>query len=172
MSFIGKKENHSGMTRRIVAFIADCILSIVVVFILAIVLILFISIVGSFSDLLAHIMVIIMAITAIAFALFLVIPFIFHIFMLVKFGGTPGQLLFSMRVKDKDTLEKITLMQAINRTVTFGVLYFIIYCVLLDISGIFLILPILILIYAVCDKYKQALHDKFARTVVIDYKPS
>ncbi|WP_264338137.1 hypothetical protein [Wolbachia endosymbiont (group A) of Cheilosia soror] len=40
------------------------------------------------------------------------------------------------------------------------------------ISGWFAILIILILIFAIFDKRKQFLHDKIARTVVIDYKSS
>ncbi|WP_255347117.1 RDD family protein [Wolbachia endosymbiont of Cimex lectularius] len=34
------------------------------------------------------------------------------------------------------------------------------------------ILPILILMFAIFDQRKQFLHDKIAKTVVIDYKPS
>ncbi|MGL9681681.1 MAG: hypothetical protein ACR5K2_01575 [Wolbachia sp.] len=40
--------------------------------------------------------------------------------MLVKFGGTPGYLLFGMCVRDKDTFEQITLIQAIKRTIAFS----------------------------------------------------
>ncbi|MDM8335749.1 RDD family protein [Wolbachia pipientis] len=41
----------------------------------------------------------------------------------------------------------------------------------LSISEWFLILPILVLIFAAFDKRKQFFHDKIANMVVIDYKP-
>ncbi|WP_369372195.1 RDD family protein [Wolbachia endosymbiont of Cimex lectularius] len=110
----------------------------------------------------------IIVITTIVFSLFLMIPCVFHIFMLVKFGGTPGHLLFSMRVRDKDTLEQITLIQAIKRIIAF----FIIYCIPLCNPILFLAILILVLVCAVDDKHRQAFHDKIANTVVIDYKPS
>ncbi|WP_265033079.1 RDD family protein [Wolbachia endosymbiont (group A) of Sicus ferrugineus] len=146
------------MIRRILAFIVDCILFIAIPFALMAV---------GFS--LTHvIMGAIIVITTIVFSLFLMIPCIFHIFMLVKFGGTLGHLLFSMRVRDKDTLEQITLIQAIKRTIAF----FIIYCISLYNPILLLAILILVLVCAVDDEHKQAFHDKIANTVVIDYKPS
>nr|WP_233417524.1 hypothetical protein [Wolbachia endosymbiont of Brugia malayi] len=43
--------------------------------------------------------------------------------------------------------------------------------VLFYISEWFLILLILVLIFAALDKYKQFFHDKIANTLVIEYKP-
>ncbi|MGL9718323.1 MAG: RDD family protein [Wolbachia sp.] len=156
-----EKVNYSTITRRILAFIVNCILLIVIPFVLM-------AVGFSLTHVIQGIMGAIIVITSIVFSLFLMIPCIFHIFMLAKFGGTPGHLLFSMRVRNKDTLEQITLIQAIKRTIAF----FIIYCIPLCNHILFLAVPILVLICAVDDKHKQAFHDKIADTVVIDYKPS
>ncbi|WP_246484352.1 MULTISPECIES: RDD family protein [unclassified Wolbachia] len=91
------------MTRRTLAFIVDCILFIAIPFGLM-------AVGFSLTHAIQGIMGAIIVITTIVFSLFLMIPCIFHIFMLVKFGGTPGHLLFSMRVKDKDTFESITIV--------------------------------------------------------------
>ncbi|OAM00654.1 RDD family protein [Wolbachia endosymbiont of Dactylopius coccus] len=156
-----KNVNYSTMTRRILAFIVDCILFIAIPFAL-------IAVGFSLTHVIQGIMGAIIVITTIVFSLFLMIPCIFHIFMLVKFGGTLGHLLFSMRVRDKDTLEQITLIQAIKRTIAF----FIIYCISLYNPILLLAILILVLVCAVDDEHKQAFHDKIANTVVIDYKPS
>lgn len=77
-----------------------------------------------------------------------------------------------MYVKDVNTFKSVTPMQATIRCISetalsFGSLFLIDY-----VSRWLAILPILILIFAIFDKRKQFLHDKVARTVVIDYKPS
>ncbi|WP_423349222.1 RDD family protein [Wolbachia sp. wLmal] len=156
-----KKVNYSTMTRRTLAFIVDCILFIAIPFGLM-------AVGFSLTHAIQGIMGAIIVITTIVFSLFLMIPCIFHIFILVKFGGTPGHLLFSMRVKDKDTFESITTMQAMKRTIAL----FIIYCISLCNPILFLAILILVLVCAVGDEHKQAFHDKIANTVVIDYKPS
>lgn len=102
----------------------------------------------------------------------LILALAFYAFTIIEFGGTPGQLLLRMHIKDKNTLEKITITQTIIRTGTFGVLYFIIFYKILSISSLFIILPIIIILFATFDKHKQFLNDKIAKTVVIDYKPS
>ncbi|UIP93267.1 RDD family protein [Wolbachia endosymbiont of Anopheles demeilloni] len=102
----------------------------------------------------------------------LILEVIFYVFTIIEFGGTPGQLLLRMRVKDENTLEKITLIQAISRTAVFGVLYFIICYTLFNISSLFIVVSILIILFKILDQRKQFLHDKIAKTVVIDYKPS
>ncbi|MDG7057591.1 MAG: RDD family protein [Wolbachia endosymbiont of Penenirmus auritus] len=156
-----KKVNYSTMTRRTLAFIVDCILLIVIPFVL-------VAVGFSLTHAIKGAIGAIIVITTIVFSLFLMIPCVFHTFMLVKFGGTPGHLLFSMRVRDKDTLEQITLIQAIKRTIAF----FIIYCIPLCNPILFLAILILVLVCAVDDQHRQAFHDKVANTVVIDYKPS
>jgi len=158
---MGEKVNYSIMTRRALAFIVDCILLIVIPFVL-------VAVSFSLTHAIKGIIGATIVITTIVFSLFLMIPCIFHIFMLVKFGGTPGHLLFSMRVRDKDTLEQITLIKAIKGTVAF----FIIYCIPLCNPILFLAILIIVLVCAVDDKHRQAFHDKIANTVVIDYKPS
>ncbi|WP_264683069.1 MULTISPECIES: RDD family protein [unclassified Wolbachia] len=102
----------------------------------------------------------------------LILALAFYAFTIIEFGGTPGQLLLRMHIKDKNTLEKITLIQAISRTAVFGVLYFIICYTLFNISSLFIVVSILIILFAILDQRKQFLHDKIAKTVVIDYKPS
>ncbi|MGL9762162.1 MAG: RDD family protein [Wolbachia sp.] len=156
-----KKVNYSTMKRRALAFIVDCFLLIVIPFVL-------VEVGFSLTHAIKGVMGAIIVITTIVFSLFLMIPCVFHIFMLVKFGGTPGHLLFGMCVRDKDTLEQITLIQAIKRTIAF----FIIYCIPLCNPILFLAILILVLVCAVDDKHRQAFHDKIANTVVIDYKSS
>ncbi|WP_341810963.1 RDD family protein [Wolbachia endosymbiont (group B) of Chesias legatella] len=102
----------------------------------------------------------------------LILALAFYAFTIIEFGGTPGQLLLRMHIKDKNTLEKITLIQAISRTAVFGVLYFIICYTLFNISSLFIVVSILTILFAILDQRKQFLHDKIAKTVVIDYKPS
>ncbi|WP_410543352.1 RDD family protein [Wolbachia endosymbiont of Mansonella ozzardi] len=90
-----KKVSYSTMTRRILAFIVDCILLILIPFVLVAV---------GFS--LTHaIKGVIGAIIVITTIVFLMIPCVFHIFVLVKFGCTLGHLLFSIHVRNKDTLK-------------------------------------------------------------------
>ncbi|WP_250777492.1 RDD family protein [Wolbachia pipientis] len=89
-----------------------------------------------------------------------------EVLMITRLGWTPGKLLFNIRIKHANTLKSVALMQVVTRS-TLKVLLF----VSLYISEWFLILPILVLIFAVFDKHKQFFHDKIANTVVIDYKP-
>ncbi|MCM1002639.1 RDD family protein [Wolbachia pipientis] len=97
---------------------------------------------------------------------------VLEILMITRWGGTPGQLLCGMYVKDVNTFKSVTPMQATIRCISetalsFGSLFLIDY-----VSRWLAILPILILIFAIFDKREQFLHDKIARTVVIGYKPS
>ncbi|NUY39733.1 hypothetical protein GO684_03605 [Wolbachia endosymbiont of Litomosoides brasiliensis] len=43
---------------------------------------------------------------------------------------------------------------------------------LLNISSLFIVASILIILFKIFNQYKQFLHDKIAKTVVMDYKPS
>ncbi|WP_264377222.1 RDD family protein [Wolbachia endosymbiont (group B) of Ochlodes sylvanus] len=89
-----------------------------------------------------------------------------EVLMLTKLGWTPGKLLLGIYIKDTNTLKTATLMQVVIRSTIKALLF-----VLLYVSEWFLILPILVLIFAAFDKRKQFFHDKTANTVVIDYKP-
>ncbi|WP_395463013.1 RDD family protein [Wolbachia endosymbiont of Cantharis cryptica] len=91
---------------------------------------------------------------------------VLEVLMITRLGWTPGKLLFGICIKDTNSFKNVTLMQVAIRS-TYKALLFI----LLHISEWFLILPILVLIFAVFDKRKQFFHDKIAKTVVIDYKP-
>lgn len=111
---------------------------------------------------------------------------VFGVFMIRRSGGTPGQLLCGIHIKDADTLENVTLVQAIIRHAPFGVIHFPILIMrreifnkytsewLLDpLSGLILMTIILIFICAIFDRRKQFLHDKIAKTVAVNYrKPS
>ncbi|MDE5061578.1 MULTISPECIES: RDD family protein [Wolbachia] len=161
------KVSYAGITRRIFAFAIDYILAqgmgFVIGFIIGFTLAYSLSL--NVTEMILDKAVTIQVIG-------LILELIFYVFTIIEFGGTPGQLLLRMRVKDENTLEKITLIQAISRTAVFGVLYFIICYTLFNISSLFIVVSILIILFAILDQRKQFLHDKIARTVVIDYKPS
>ena len=89
-----------------------------------------------------------------------------EVLMITKLGWTPGKLLFGIYIKDANSFKNVALMQVMIRSTLKALLLLPFY-----ISEWFLILPILVLIFAVFDKHKQFFHDKIANTVVIDYKP-
>ncbi|WCR58498.1 RDD family protein [Wolbachia endosymbiont of Ctenocephalides felis wCfeJ] len=116
--------------------------------------------------------------------LFCLLSIIFEVFMIRRFGGTPGQLLCGIHIKGADTLNNITLMQAIIRHAPFEVIHFPILITRREIfnnytsewwldpsSGLIFVGIILIFICAIFDRRKQFLHDKIVNTVAIDYKP-
>ncbi|MDG7053660.1 MAG: RDD family protein, partial [Wolbachia endosymbiont of Alcedoecus sp.] len=74
-----KKINYSTMTRRTLTFIVDCILLIVIPFVL-------VAVGFSLTHAIKGAIGAIIVITTIVFSLFLMIPCVFHTFMLVKFG--------------------------------------------------------------------------------------
>ncbi|MDG7055500.1 MAG: RDD family protein [Wolbachia endosymbiont of Menacanthus eurysternus] len=159
--------SYAGILRRVLAFVIDYILAqgigFIIGFIIGFTLTSFLS-----FDITEMTLGKVMIVQVIAFILELA----FYTLMIIEFSGTPGQLLLRMRVKDKNTLKKITPMQAITRTVAFGVLYFVICYTLLNNLILSLVTLILVLVYAIGDEHKQAFHDKIAKTVVIDYRPS
>ncbi|MDR2832029.1 MAG: RDD family protein [Rickettsiales bacterium] len=96
---------------------------------------------------------------------------VLEILMITRLSGTPGKLLCGMYIKDANTFTNVTLIQATTRSISHTVSW-ITYIFLYDsVSEYFLILPILVLIFAIFDQRKQTFYDKFANTVVIDYKP-
>lgn len=95
---------------------------------------------------------------------------------ITKYGGTPGRLLCSIRIKDANTFTNVTLMQATIRYI-FRKGIWVIYGFLSDplpgyVSGCLFIVLISILIFAIFDQRKQTFYNKIAKIVVIDYKPS
>ncbi|MDR2609594.1 MAG: RDD family protein [Rickettsiales bacterium] len=109
---------------------------------------------------------------------------VFGVFMIRRFSGTPGQLLCSIHIKDADTLENVTLVQAIIRQALFEVIHFPIFITrrkffdkyisewwVDPLSGLIFMTIILIFICAIFDRRKQFFHDKIAKTVAIDCKP-
>lgn len=110
---------------------------------------------------------------------------VFGVFMIRRFGGTPGQLLCGINIKDANTLENVTLVQAIIRHISFEIICFPRFITrrkFFDkytsewwfdpLLGLIFMTTILIFICAIFDQRKQFLHDKIAKTVVVDYKPS
>ncbi|MDX5495255.1 MAG: RDD family protein [Wolbachia endosymbiont of Nomada marshamella] len=97
---------------------------------------------------------------------------VLEILMITRLGGTPGQLLCGMYIKDADTFKNTTLMQAAIRCISETVFLIISFLLTHYVSQWFIILPILVLIFAIFDRRKQTFYDKIAKTVVIDYKPS
>ncbi len=108
---------------------------------------------------------------------------VFGVFMIRRFGGTPGQLLCGIHIKDANTLENVTLVQAIIRHAPFAVLRFPILITRREIfnkytsewwldplSGLILITIILIFICGIFDQRKQFLQDKIAKTVAVKKK--
>ncbi|WP_264339135.1 RDD family protein [Wolbachia endosymbiont (group A) of Cydia splendana] len=120
--------------------------------------------------------------------LFFLLSIIFGIFITRRFNGTLGQLLCCIHIKDANTLNNITLMQATIRYVSLEVISFILsslfimHILLFDkytskwwyelLSDLTFIAIILIFVSAIFDKRKQFFHDKVAKTVAIDYRPS
>ncbi|WP_168455925.1 RDD family protein [Wolbachia endosymbiont of Ctenocephalides felis wCfeJ] len=86
--------------------------------------------------------------------------------MIIMFGSTPGKLLIGIRIKNAVTFDSAALTEIVIRS-TLKVL------LLLPsfISDWFLILPILVLVFARFDKHKRTFYDKITRTAVIDCKP-
>ncbi|WP_395462969.1 RDD family protein [Wolbachia endosymbiont of Cantharis cryptica] len=121
-------------------------------------------------------------------SLFFLLPIVLGVFITRRLGSTPGQWLCRICIKNANTLENITLMQAIIRCVLFEVINFILISIffmnvfLFDqyisewwfepLSILTFIAIILIFTSAIFDRRKQFLHDKIAKTVAIDHKPS
>lgn len=107
---------------------------------------------------------------------------VFGVFMIRRSGGTPGQLLCGIHIKDANTLENITLVQAIIRYASFEVVNLSILITgkkfkyisewwLEHLPGeISIIMILIIFICAIFDRSKQFLHDKIAKTVAVKRK--
>ncbi|WCR59837.1 MAG: hypothetical protein PG978_001285 [Wolbachia endosymbiont of Ctenocephalides felis wCfeF] len=172
--------NYVGIARRIIAYIIDCFTN------MGICLVFFsLARIAFDSD----------GSGLLAICLYFLLSIVFGIFMVRRFSGTPGQLLCGIHIKDINTLENITLVQATTRYISskVPVLFILNFILIIGITSEFSdkyiferwILPlsglvfiaikiaiILIFISAAFDQRKQTFYDKIARTVVIDYKPS
>lgn len=84
--------------------------------------------------------------------LVLLMVFVFNVFCWVQFAGTPGKLIFKLKVVDMATGQKITLKQAVIRCLSYIPSTIILFC------GFF---------WIAFDEKKQGWHDKLAKTVVI-----
>ncbi|MDR3132253.1 MAG: RDD family protein [Rickettsiales bacterium] len=164
--------SYAGILRRVLASVIDCILWITIAFVSAFCLTLSsIPHNGDVSD------IYITSTHMIIFMTTLLITYIvFNILMITKYGGTPGRLLCSIRIKDANTFTNVTLMQATIRYI-FREGIWLTYNLLSDplpgyVSGCLLIVLISALMFAIFDQRKQTFYDKIAKTVVIDYKPS
>lgn len=92
------------------------------------------------------------------------IPCIYHIFMRVKFGGTPGHFIW-YACKTKIYSSRSLQCKRCKRTIAL----LIIYCISLHNPILLLAILILVILCTEGDQHKQALHDKIAG---IEYKPS
>ncbi|GFR13265.1 RDD domain protein [Trichonephila clavata] len=103
--------------------------------------------------------------------------------MVKKSGGTPGQLSCGIHIKDANTLENVTLVQAIIRYSLIKVVHFPILITRKEFfnkytsewwidpsSCLILMAIILIFVCAIFDRRKQFLHDKIAKTVAVKMK--
>lgn len=158
------KVNYAGITRRVVAYIVDAVISLLL-YALFYLLILFIlsgeSLPDFFSGVFSGTDSVFMSVQCQALETLLFV--VLETLMITKFGWTPGKLLCGIRVKDANTLENVSLMQAVIRSTLKALLLVPGY-----ISEWFLILPILALIPAIFDQRKQFFYDKIAKTVVMD----
>ncbi len=156
-------DNYAGITKRVAAYVVDAI-----IFLAFYLFILFILSDKPFAEFFHYIFSDTGTIsTSIQEEVLGTLLFIaLETLMIIKFGWTPGKLLFGIYIKDANTLKNGALMQVLIRS-TFKALLF----VPLYISDWFYILPILVLIFVIFDRHKQTFYDKIAKTVVIDYKP-
>ena len=80
------------------------------------------------------------------------LPIIFYVFFWVKFGATPGKMLFKLKIIDANSGNNISIAKALGR-------YF---------AQILSILPLLLgYIWVGIDKKKRSFHDILAGTIVI-----
>jgi len=165
--------NYVGITRRAVAYIIDHFI------IIGISLTFFSFIEITFDPTRAELL---------TTCLFFLLSITFGVFMIRRFSGTPGQLLCGIHIKDTNTLENVTLVQAIIRYVLFEAFNVFTPCYILSLeefynqhnseqwSGPLLTLTfvviILIFISAIFDRRKQFFHDKIAKIVAIHHKSS
>ncbi len=81
-----------------------------------------------------------------------VLPFVITIWFWMKYLGTPGKMILKLKVVDKDSLEALSLGQAIGR-------YF---------AYLIAMIPLCFgLVWIAFDDKKQGWHDKLAGSVVI-----
>ncbi len=158
---------YVGITRRAIAYIIDH-------FIIKGTLLVFVFFLAEMTFLPFKFKVLIMCLR-------ILLSILLEVLMVKRFGGTPGQLLCRIRIKDADTIENVTLTQAIIRCVSFEVICSSIF-IMRRFSVMFayewwfdplpdLILMIIMLIFmcAISDQRKQFFHDKIAKTVAVNY---
>lgn len=87
------------------------------------------------------------------FILLLLFALAFAAFVSVRYSGTPGNLLLNCQIVDAQTGNPVSAKQAILRSL-----------------GIFLTIITLGIgfLWIIIDKQKQALHDKFSNTIVVN----
>ncbi|WP_265030442.1 RDD family protein [Wolbachia endosymbiont (group B) of Athalia cordata] len=165
--------NYVGITRRAIAYIIDHLITIGISLVLLV-------LVGAIF----HIAGFKLFITRSCLSFLLSI--VFGVFMIKRSGSTPGQSLCGIHIKDADTLNNITLIQAIIRYVSLEVISFILSSLfIMDIfffnkyiskwwseplSDLTFTAIILIFICGIFDRRKQFLHDKIAKTVAVKKK--
>ncbi|MFP3021027.1 MAG: RDD family protein [Wolbachia sp.] len=165
---INVKVNYVGFTRRTVAVILDCI----ILYFPLLILILSIALQDN-SEIYADLLDETKQSTYFYYEIFAsALCTVLEILMITKLGGTPGKLLCGMYIKDAGTFKSTTLTQAAVRSISQTIFSIISSLLTHYVSRWSIILPILVLIFAIFDRRKQTFYDKVAKTVVIDYKPS
>lgn len=167
------KISYAGMFRRAFASVIDCVLWVIIAFIILFFLYSLHHSSTSYNDA-DNTYKIVIRMTV--FMVILPIYIIFNMLMTIRFGGTPGKLLCGIYIKDSNTFKNVTLKQAIRRYFFKDGMWTI--CNLLSyplpgyVSGCFFIVLTSVLMFTIFDQHKQTFYDKIAKTVVVYYKPS
>lgn len=129
-------NHYAGFWWRVAAYCLDKVFIVLLVDLLLLPLSIFFEI---YSEMAIYTLLVLMAV-------------VYHIFCWIKFAGTPGKLLFKLKVLNVETGQKITLKQAVIRCLSYIPSTIILFC------GFF---------WIAFDEKKQGWHDKLAKTVVI-----
>ncbi|WP_395463111.1 RDD family protein [Wolbachia endosymbiont of Cantharis cryptica] len=169
------KINYVGITRRIIASVIDYVIMSgifpILYFLLAGILVIVFksnelgnSDISLIFDFLRSNRLLVIPIVSIFFM-------ILEILMVTRFSGTPGHLLCGIHIKDANIFKNVTTAQAAIRCVSREIITSII-CLSTGYISIWFAALVIVIILAIFDKRKQFFHDKIAKTVAIDYKPT
>lgn len=93
--------------------------------------------------------------SALFFVLALGLWVLYEIFFVVRFGGTIGKVIMKIKIIDTQSLASPTISKAVRRTLLKVVCF----------TSILLLFAFLVLVF---NSKRQALHDIFARTAVVE----
>ncbi|WP_410541864.1 RDD family protein [Wolbachia endosymbiont (group E) of Neria commutata] len=116
------KVNYAGVTRRVIAGTIDGVIMLGILPFLCSALLIILLVAFESNELAKNSVQ--MAddffesnISLITFVIFIFFK-ILEMFMIIRFSGTPGQLLCGIRIKDASTFKNVTIMQAVIRCVS------------------------------------------------------